>query len=66
MRVNLIYAKFLNYLKVCGGCSGPRNRELCKYANVCAVAESMAKRGLVANSEDLLRYGCIETSEKLT
>ena len=57
MRVNLIYAKFLTYLKSCGGCTGKRNSELCKYATVCAVAESMGKRGLVGNSEELLRYG---------
>lgn len=58
IRVNLIYYKFLNYLESCGGCTGKRNSKLCKYANVCAAAESMAKRGLVANSEELLRYGC--------
>ena len=59
-RLNLIYAKFLNYLKVCPGCIGKRNSELCKYAVVCAVAESMSKRGLVGNSEELLRYGCVD------
>lgn len=57
MRVNLIYAKFLAHLRSCPGCIGPRNNELCEYARVCAAAESMAKRGLVGNVEELLRYG---------
>ena len=64
VRCNLIYAKFLNYLKSCGGCSGKRNSELCKYAVVCAVAETLSKKGLVGNSAELLHFG--ERKEQIT
>ena len=64
MRANLIYSKFLAYLKSCGGCAGKRNSELCKYAVVCAVAETLGKKGLVGNSEELLHFG--ERKEEVT
>jgi len=60
---NLIYSKFLDYLKRCGGCAGRRDQSTCKYAVTCAVAEVLHKKGLVKNEKDLLVYG-IKESDK--
>lgn len=50
-----IYLSFLAHLDRCGGCTGLRNQEKCKYAVVCAHVERMAKDGLVIDSEDFRR-----------
>lgn len=63
MRVNLIYARFLDYFNNCLGCTGKRDIKHCRYAVVCAVAEVLAKKGLVKNAEELLVYG-VKVSDK--
>lgn len=63
-RCNLIYAKFLDYLKQCGGCAGQRDTKTCKYAVTCAVAEVLHKKGLVKNEKDLLVYGVKESDKR--
>ncbi len=62
-RVNLLYARFLDHLSMCGGCTGPRKSERCKYAVVCAVTEVLGKKGLVANQQELLHYGTNHSSK---
>lgn len=51
------YAMFLEHLKVCGGCTGRRGNGKCPYEVHCAVVETLAKKGLVRNSKELLAYG---------
>lgn len=51
------YAEFLEHLQVCGGCTGEkRTFERCGYALHCATVEVMAKKGLVKDSKELLRF----------
>lgn len=49
-----IYSRFIRHLKNCGGCVGPRNPNRCRFALVCAVIETSAKKGEITHSEDLL------------
>ena len=60
----MIYKRFLDHLKTCGGCTGPRRTEACKYSLPCAIAESLAKKGVVNNSKELISYsnGCRDSS----
>lgn len=54
---SLLYERFLRHLKICGGCTGQPKIERCGYARVCATAEALGKKGVVADSEELMRYG---------
>lgn len=51
------YERFLSHLETCGGCVGTRSTDACRFALPCAVAESLAKKGRVNNSEELCNYG---------
>jgi len=62
MQVNLIFSLLLDHLKSCGGCIGHRKIQNCKHARACASAEVLFKRGLVANSQDLLLFGTADNA----
>jgi hypothetical protein len=55
--VNTIYyGRIFDYLKTCGGCTGPRSLARCRYALACAVVEVLAKKRVIDDSEKLLHY----------
>lgn len=58
-----IYDNFLNHLRNCGGCLGPREKVNCRFKIACATAEKLAQKGLVKNSKELRLYGHFETKK---
>lgn len=48
--------ELVEHLKNCGGCLGKRNQTNCKYTLECAIAESLSKRGLVRDTEELILF----------
>lgn len=46
--------EFIKYLEGCGGCTGKRNYKTCKYALICAITETLSKKGMVRNTEELI------------
>lgn len=50
----MIYERFLGHLKQCGGCTGLRSIEKCRFAIPCAVAEVLARKGMISDSKDLV------------
>jgi len=59
-----IYDRFLDYLRVCGGCSGPIREVDCGFKVTCATAEALAKKGIVRSAAELRKYGEIERSNQ--
>ena len=56
MMDNMMYENFLKYLRYCGGCSGMRSVERCKFAVTCATVEALAKKGKIRSSMELRGY----------
>ena len=48
-----IYENFLDYLRICNGCTGERSVERCQYAVVCATAERLGEKGVVRSAVEL-------------
>ena len=51
-----IYDNFLDYLRICNGCTGERSVERCQYAVVCATAERLGKKGVVRSAVELRKF----------
>lgn len=60
-----IYDNFLEYLKTCGGCSGPLETVDCRFKLACSVAEKLAIKGKVSNSDELRDYGSYKERRNL-
>ena len=54
---------FLDHLNICGGCSEKRSIPRCKFSLECAVAEVLARKGIVRNAGELLAYAKANRSE---
>lgn len=48
---------FINHLSQCQGCTGKRTIERCRFFLHCETAEALSKKGLIEDSEELMRYG---------
>ncbi|EHQ92175.1 hypothetical protein [Desulfosporosinus youngiae] len=47
-----LYVRFISHLQTCGGCTGLRDYQQCRFAIVCAHVEKLSMIGVIRSSKD--------------